>query len=138
MSREAVSKTIGEFEYRIVPLGAKQGTRMATRLGKLVAALAPSPDSTGSVEAKVLDRLRTLFDTLSESDVDYFCDTFAKFTEVQIAPNKWPNLDKIFDEHFAGHYGDLTNWLLACIEVNFGSFLEEMGLELPKELPKAA
>lgn len=64
---------------------------------------------------------------LSDEDLDYFCDAFAKSTQLQ-ATNTYVGLDTTFDEHFAGKYGAMFRWLWACLKLNYNGFLAEFGI----------
>jgi hypothetical protein len=116
---ETRSKSIDGFEYRVTQLGAKQGRVVFTRLAKVL----------GQAMADKDNPIAALASSLDPGDVDYLCDTFAPVTTVNIQ-GKEPRLSDIFDMHFAGKYGPLLKWLGFCMEVNFGSFLDEMGINI--------
>ena len=108
-------RVIGGVTYKVFQLGALTGRAALVRLVKLMGgALSGDRRDVGSIIAKVAE-------SLSESDVAYFCDLFAPQTTVTTAPGKSPKLDTIFDLHFAGKYMELFEWLRFCVEVNFGN-----------------
>jgi hypothetical protein len=71
-----------------------------------------------------------LVESLSDDDVVYFCDIFAKTTMVakEETPDKQVLLGDQFDDHFAGRYGAMVKWLWAALETNYASFLDSLGL----------
>lgn len=117
---ETHDRVISGQVYKITQHGAKEGRKVLARLvqilGKPVAALADGEGLNALVNA-----VGAFVAGLTPAEVDYFCDTFAPKTVVQMdgAP---VNLHGVFDLHFAGQYGDMLDWLVACIEVNYASF----------------
>jgi hypothetical protein len=65
------------------------------------------------------------------------CEAFAKTTRVVTGTNQERVLGDIFDDHFAGKYGAMIKWVIACLEVNFGSFLAEVRDLAPVQPPEA-
>ena len=137
--RKTEAKTIGGYTYQVTQLGAKQGVSVAARLARILSPVI------GGVEGKpsgaaLGSGLKAALAGLDEKDLIALSDAFAALTEVTGGEfeSRTPKLAPMFDEHFAGHYGDLVNWLLFCVEVNFASFLDEVGIALPESLPKAA
>ena len=113
------SKKIGACEYRVTQLGAVAGRgaflRLVRALGPMLAGLATAG---GKVDlGEVFGRLE-----LSEADLTYFCDLFAEKTFVMLPDGKMPRLDKCFDEHFAGSYLFMVQWLAFAVKVNFADF----------------
>lgn len=91
--------------------------RLTKSLGPVVAgAIAARTGSAGIRE------LNHALRELPAEDLAYFTSTFAKYTEVVLGPNKAPTLSDIFDDHFAGKYLELLNWLKFCVELNFEDF----------------
>lgn len=107
--RETKSKEIGGVTYTFTQLGAIKGRKVCARLAKVLAT---------TVNGQLPQ--------ISEEDVDYFCDTYAPLTSVTIE-GKSPQLDKIFDTHFAGKYDEMMQWLWFCLETDFGSFFRKAG-----------
>lgn len=119
---QAQTRVIEGKEYSVTPLGAVTGRKVLTRLLKIVG---PAID-----KASIGD----LVANLQESDIDYFCDLFAKSTRVTTGTDKnnmpvQPLLSDngLFDLHFAGNYGAMVLWLKFCLEVNFSSFFQSLG-----------
>lgn len=106
--RHTEVKDIEGCSYEITQLGAIKGSAVFVRVLKM---LGPAL-ATGNVGS--------LLGALDEADVKYLVDAFAPLTNV---PGQG-QLDKIFDLHFAGRYKALVQWLLACLQVNYGEFLQ--------------
>lgn len=110
---ETKEKDIQGTTYRVTQMDAVKGRKVVARLIKLLSGAAEGGDSA----------LAKVFAAITEDDMDYFCDVFAANTDVGYEGGKWPNLKSIFGLHFAGKYGEMMEWLLFCVEVNFGNFL---------------
>ncbi len=117
------SKTIGGLEYRVSQLGAVKGRAVFLRIVKLVGPAIASVVKGGKIDMKNVD-LGDLFKRveLTEEDLTFFCDAFAEKTFVVLPDKKAPRLDHVFDAHFAGKYGDMMQWLVFCVSVNFADF----------------
>lgn len=112
-SREPQVRQIGRFEYRVTPLGARDGCRVLSRLMKMM--------GRGAVKGSELEAIGAILENLEESDLDYFITAFDKYTSVHIG-DKWPGLADIFDAHFVSDYLEMLTWLKFALEVNFGGF----------------
>ncbi len=128
--RETVQKTIGDTVYHITKLGTKDARRVGRRLARVFGV---SAEADGRMVEK-------FFEILTDEEFDFLCDTFAKTTMISpvdspLVPatgqpqQMWALTAKIEDQ-FSGHLGLMMHWLKACVEVNFGNFLEELGPEL--------
>jgi hypothetical protein len=131
--RESKTHTIGDFNYTITQLGAKQGRVVLARVMRAVAGAAgdaATSAGTDGAEAALVGMAK-LVESLSDADVDYFCDTFSKTTLVarESTPDKQVPLADQFDDHFAGRYGAMIKWLWAALETNYASFLGDLGLD---------
>lgn len=131
MALKIESRTLGANEYEVVQLGAVKGRETLRRLGKLsipaltavIGVWKPGTGIDGN-EAALLRALMHILNTLDESDLKYFCDTFGPNSTVTVEGGKKPRVSDVFDLHFAGNYMEMALWLAFCIEVNFvGSFL---------------
>jgi tail assembly chaperone len=123
--REVQNHTVDNQTYRIQQLGAKQGRLV---LGRLLRLAGPA--------AEADDPITKLLGALSDSEIDFLCDTFAKTTRVAGTNANGQEveleLSGIFDDHFAGRYGAMIKWLWACLQCNFGSFIEGLGISADK------
>ena len=118
--QQSKTVTIGSDTYTITQLGAKKGRAVAVRLAKLLAPMAEGEDR----------GLSAALQNLSDADLEYVCDAFAALTSVKMERGS-PQLDAIFDMHFAGKYGAMVNWLVECVKFNFADFLDELSVKLP-------
>lgn len=130
------SKEIGGKRYCVTQLAAEPGQRLFFHLVKLVG---PSVSALlhewrgGEVSTGVVaSALSELVSQLEYSKVREFIDTFMTATTV-IGTDKDGNevrlsLEKQKALAFAGDYGSLVKWLAFCLEVNYGSFFDDMGL----------
>lgn len=118
--RKPVTKKIGKTTYRVTPLGAKQGCKVFTRLANLLGSglkgAGPGMDRFAA--------FGTALESLKDSDFEYFCDAFAPVTEFNTGDQRWPHLSDFFDDHFAGNYLEMLEWLEFAVEVNFGDFFD--------------
>jgi hypothetical protein len=127
--RETVQKTIGDTTYHITTLGTKDARRVGRRLARVF-----------GVSAEADQKAAKFFEVLTDEELDFLCDTFAKMTQISPAdsaihpatgqPTVMFALAAKMEEHFSGHMGLLMQWLKACVEVNYGNFLGELGPEL--------
>lgn len=130
---ESKKKFIGRYEYTVTQLTAKTGRAAFLKMAKLAAPIIGAGIAAGvkkEADANVTATLQNVAQSISVEDFEWFCDVFAKTTTVQLASNQNPQLSGIFDIHFAGHYFEMCSWLGFCLEVNFGSFLSELGSAL--------
>ncbi len=115
MPLESKSKSISGVDYHVTTLGAIEGRKVYVQLMK---ALAP-----GLKSSKTEDFLSNVLMNLDEAVVVDLSDRFARVTTVDVGGALRPCLKDIFDLHFAGKYSEMTQWLMFCLEVNFGDFL---------------
>lgn len=101
-SRKTFTEVIGGHKYKTHQLGGLQGREVMIRF---VNAL-----KKGGIENSV-------------EDFNFFCDSFAPVTYVQLG-DKEPVLSSIFDAHFAGMYDDMIDWVKFCLKANFPSFFQ--------------
>lgn len=112
--RQAQTREIDEFRYEVTPLGAIRGSQVFVRLLKVLGPVLTSKD------------VSSLFENLSEEDMNYFRETFSPMTLV-VGQGQ---LDKIFDIHFAGRIMPMLKWLFFCLEVNFADFFAKGSIGL--------
>jgi hypothetical protein len=138
------SKVIGGVEYRVTQLGAIMGRavflRLVKAIGPVLASLA-SKEGTLSALVKGGGKVDTTVDfgeilshlNLSEDDAKYLCDAFAEKTFVVEAPDKMPKLSNVFDEHFAGRYAAMGQWIAFCVKLNYADFFSDSLAEAIKQ-----
>ena len=129
--RESRQHTIGDYTYTIQQLGAKEGRIVLARVLRVIAGAAGAAQSSDDALEAAGAGIAKLVEGLSDAELTFLCDTFARATMVGRAGT----MDAIrlsdgvtFDEHFAGRYGEMLRWLWASLETNYASFLSDMGL----------
>lgn len=120
--RQAQTREIDGFTYEVTPLGAIKGSRVFTRLLKVLGPVLGSKD------------ISKMFDNFSEDDMDALREAFAPATMVM----GQGQLDKIFDIHFVGRTMAMIGWLLFSIEVNFADFFAKGKIDLSGALGTGA
>jgi hypothetical protein len=156
MGLEIKTEKIGEYTYRVTMLGARESGRVFFRLCNMFAPIFDGLDiktAKGSVKASeelipaVFAGMSRGMANLKDADYDFLINAFAKTTEVEYPPerdalgnvrDRVPRLDKVFDEHFAGHFEDQMKWLLFCVEANYSSFLDVIKAKLDEKSKKQA
>jgi hypothetical protein len=109
MARESKIYTTENHAYQVTKLAAdREGLAALLRAQKLV--------------NKISGGMESLVAELSEEELTYFCDLFAKYTKV-INGDKKPVLASIFAVHFGGDWFEIMKWLAFCMGYNFGPFL---------------
>lgn len=120
MGIEKHTRQIGQFTYETATLDAIKGRRAFVRLFNTIGNVLSGADSTLDVASNVMSKL-------TAADLDHFCDLFGAVTTVTGGDygDKTPLLvAQTFQNHFAGNYLDMAEWLAFCIEVNFGNFFD--------------
>lgn len=130
MAIEYREKRIGPHVYRVTQHGTRAGLKLLVRITKIAGPGVGSfvggvgrGDELGSALANgVGEALHDLASRLREDEVDAIATEFAGQTVVALSAELQPRLVDIFDDHFAGHYDLLLQWLQFCLEVNYGTF----------------
>ena len=134
MARKTASIVIDGVTFEITQLGAVEGSdlyaRLAAAIGPTIAdgPLAGLADS--SAEAKIA---ALAIKGLAGLPTELWTDLRIKFagtTKVQagevmltLGDGRTLPAEGTFDQHFAGRYGHMTRWLMACLKHNFADFL---------------
>src|SRR4051812_19642750 len=113
MARKTEKTKIGAFEYEMKQLGAYKGQEVVTRLAPLFGLIVSKAqkDPAGAI-ADALGMIKP-------EDVRFLSDTFAEVTIVKDAKGVPCPLSPIFDEHFAGEYKAMMQWLGFGLSSNF-------------------
>jgi hypothetical protein len=119
MLTDVKTHEINGTTYIIQPLVPKTGRKVLMRLIRL---FGPAFEA---IEKG--DPIATLTKALTDDEVDFLTDAFIDSTRLQKGGGEVP-LKGQFDNHFAANYGEMMLWLWACINTNFGSFLEGLGV----------
>lgn len=126
--RDTRKHTINGVNYEIQQLGAKEGRRVLARIMRAVAGAAGAAQGQKDPLEAAAAGASKLAEALTDEEIDFLCDTFAKCTQFEPAPGKLLLLADQFDDHFAGRYGAMVKWLWAAMETNYSSFLSDLGL----------
>lgn len=138
------SGPIGGFSYSVRQLSATEGLSILTALTKL---LLPSIGELtkgiggSSVDLKNLMAAEVGADVLSgaashlardlnSNTVQQIVSAFRDSTEIY-GPgfgDAGAPMDVHFDEHFAGRYGEMIEWLTFALKLNYGNFLQGLGI----------
>lgn len=126
------SKVIGGFRYRMTQVGASTGNQIILRLSRPLSALFADAARKGTKLTKedLLGSVDKALGALAPEDLDFIAAALAARTSVWLpdgttAPKEHA-LTIVFEEHFAGRYGEELAWLRWGIELNrfFGDALE--------------
>jgi hypothetical protein len=129
-------KLIGEHTYRVTQVPFKSARKVLLILGRV---LTPAVEQLGSsakggqVDLMSLDlstigaALSSIFNLLSEKDLDYVTDVLAKQTTV-VKGDAEPPLHGIINIHFTEFFGEYTPWLVFALKVNFADFFGGAGV----------
>lgn len=134
MAKKTEKVSIGTTQFTITQLGAIEGRRLYK---KLVSALGPvlreaysTNKAEGDAETRVLGLVVRALEELPLELFEELCDSFSAVTLFKTSAMALAiPLDTAgqFDDLFAGEYGNLTNWLLSCLKMNFANFLGATG-----------
>lgn len=133
MPREKQKTTIGDFAYEVQQLGAIEGMDLYVEVMKVV-----GPTLASAVKGKPLSEIRNLdlaslqIDALIETFVEKVSKSVFKAMCLQLAATTevWgPGigtsgtlLNQRFDDHFAGRYAAMSQWLVFAVKVNLADF----------------
>ncbi len=125
------TRTIGEHEYTVYQLGAKEGREILRRLVKVLGAsfdVVAREWGTGGFTSNLPAMARgavAVVENLEGPDLVAFCDAFGKSSTVRLG-EKNPKVADVFDLHFAGNYDEMVLWLVFALEVNYAGFFRGM------------
>lgn len=126
MARKQKSIKIGGNDYKLTQLGALEGRKLWLELVQIVAAPLEKLARTdgGQVDdATMIAAVGALVDKLDTDTAERLYAAFGKHCEVHIVDergDRWPTLEgMVFDDHFAGNYVAMSQWLGECILFNF-------------------
>jgi hypothetical protein len=119
---------IDGHKYNMTQLGALEGRRLVVRLSKALAPMLGSfAEHEKLTEGAVMAALSTGIESLDEQLTEELCNAFTRRTLFQ-HQEQWVELERYFDQHFAGRYGSLLRWMLAHLKLNFADFLGDKPL----------
>lgn len=141
MPRRADNYTIRGTVYRINHVEARVGLDIVTRLAALAPAL---------LTALTSESAAALRGVLSPADVAFVAQAFAECTTLPPMTFQTANAGAVqggdpvplaaaFNDHFAGKYGELFEWLAACFKHNgFADFFVTAAGSVPPDVIKKA
>ena len=140
MAKKTEKISIGTTQYTITQLGAVEGRKLYK---KLITALGPvlrdafsGNKAGGDAETLALGLVLRGIEDLPLELFEELCDKFADACLVKVHGSTVAialSTESVFDDHFAGDYGSMTNWLMACLKLNFESFLGGKASSAPHE-----
>lgn len=139
MARKVKEVTIGETQYRMTQLGGSQGADLWLDLLRVLAgpveAFAKSRGALEGVdeESVGLTVVAAGIKALDHATVAKMTAAFQQHTTIRvIGPDggeRWPTLSSaVYDEHFAGNYLELSEWLVQSVVFNFLPFVVDGSL----------
>lgn len=136
MARSTKTLTIGKSEYKLTQLGATKGAELWLDLLHVIASPIEEVAKAGDLDESVLVRAITAaVRSLDHATTNRFYAAFGPLTSVLVPArspgdqDRWPTLEgAVFDDHFAGQYIALTEWLVQSILFNFFGFLGDGSL----------
>lgn len=133
--------TLKDKTYRMTQLSSGPGRKLWLLLIKKLGPGAISfLRAEGDAESKVAGLIGAALDEflngLQESEFEHVVEVFAGATSLVVDGAVAFPLSSVKDTTmFAGDYMSLSKWLLGCLEFNYGSFLEELGITFRPPLP---
>jgi hypothetical protein len=129
MSVQQKTFIIDGVSYTATQLGAKKGRKIWLKLMQIIA---PSLRELGTLkkldEKAIASALAAAVENLDDATLEELYLVFGETCTVMLPTGNTPNLtDVVFDQHFAGNYLAMTQWLWECIVFNFASFLDGTG-----------
>lgn len=128
------TRQIGETTYRVGLIKPKIGRKVMMRMvgfigPALVAGKKSLSEGRGDI-SMIGAALEAFQKSAKDEDVDFIEDAMASVTKiVNVATmtngstqETTTDLVTVFDDHFAGNYGEMFEWLLFALEVNFAGF----------------
>jgi hypothetical protein len=140
MSREAVQFEVDGVTYTLTQFGAKKGQTLLLTCAKIVGPALGKAASSGYGDVQLGGMLEELFDGLDEPTMERICADFSEACLFDANGKTGLPLKAHYDDHFAGRYLQMLQWLRECFKVNYGDFLNGLQGMLGVNLgtPKAA
>lgn len=127
--REVQSRVIQGVRYEVLPLPAGRGVRVMAQLAKVIGPGIGEAASLAEAAANIGRTIGAFTERLDPDVVETLCREFAATTTVTAGQSRTSlGAGIAFDEHFAGQYDALLEWLRFCMEVNFGPLWQRLGM----------
>ncbi len=123
-------KQFGKFRVRVTQFGTRKGLEVFTKitntlgpaLGTVINVAQNRKTGVGEEIGEALAALATAADP---ETMDYFLSVCSEYSELVVQDSLKPMDDAALTLCFAGYYIKLFKWLGFCLELNYGSFLED-------------
>ncbi len=142
MPREPVEKLIGEHNYRVRPMPPSKVISSSKVLAKMllptiakVAEKAQGGDDVLDQEVGLRhlgDAASLLVQSLDDPKLDELIKELARYSEVEVSPDKWPQLSVVFEDHFLGRTGEMMEWIVFAVTTQFSDFFEGLFARLAR------
>ncbi len=134
MSKKVQHVKIDDTEFELMQLGGVEGLDVYDRLCKELGPIISNAIRTGLLEQNADTKVAVMvIEGLSTLPSDFKRELWTRFAglstvkagSMMLALGDGVKLEKggTFDQHFAGRFGHMTRWLLACLKWSFGDFL---------------
>lgn len=125
--RDPQTRTIGQTQYRVAPLGFGSGRRLFLDLSKALGpALASLATGGRPTPAQALSALSTAIQGVNDAALESWAETLGDVTQYSVdGGQKWPTLNKANREIlFSGAILSFFEWLAFAVEVQFSDFFD--------------
>lgn len=124
--REPETETIDGVEFRCVPMDARTGLRLETRLLKALGANAGILERVMSGKAPGAGEVLGLLSTIHEDDLLWVVDELGKVSEVRDDRGEWSHATgKTFERTFRGKSALKWKWIAFGLRVQLSDFFGE-------------
>lgn len=139
MAKKTEKIQIGSTQYTVTHIGADDGSmlfkKLLSTLGPAIGELIPALKAGDDAEALILGLILRLTNSLPNELFLELREHFKRTCKYQASGMQLAiplDTQGVFDDHFAGEYGELTKWFMACMKFNFTrSFLDKLGSAHP-------
>lgn len=133
MARKPKELRIGATDYKITSLGAAVGAELWLDILHVVAGPIEALGSLGGFDDAAIARaVAAGVRSLDHPTMNKLYAAFGPVSKIRVTANgedRWPTLEgAVFDEHFAGNYIELTEWVGQSVYFNFFSFFGDGSL----------
>lgn len=134
MARATQIVKIDDTEFEITKLGGVEGLEIYDRLCKELGPTIAGAIKQGALEQNAEVQMAVMIiESLAALPSDFKRHLWTKFAGLskvkagnlmlELGDGKTLLEGGTFDQHFAGRFGHMTRWLLACMKWSFGDFL---------------
>lgn len=134
MGRETKKIVIGKTDYELTKLGGATGSELWLDLLHVAVVPIDSLSTATELDEKaIVKAISSTIRTLDHATMRKLYGAFGAVSRIRV-PNaqgdRWPTLEgAVFDDHFAGNYVELTEWVVQSVLFNFFGFLGDGSLD---------